>query len=316
MTCSGEHPELLAAAIDAASDRQLTQALTVASRIAREDQAVNAQLRAALDERLADLFQRGFTADGSDLLNAVITAMTTSRPVRGAVDAADQFPDALPVWLRPLAVTVTALAVDGLRARASDDPASIPDLATWLNNLANRLSDVGQRQEALEVAREAVTHYRQLAQDNPAAYLPGLARSLNNLANLLSDVGQRQEALEIAREAVTHYRQLAQDDPATYLPDLAVSLNNLANRLSEVGQRQEALEMAREAVTHLPAARPGQPRRLPPRPGHVTEQPRQLPQRRRPAAGGAGDSPRGRHPPPAARPGRAPTPTSPTWPRH
>ena len=246
-----EHSELLAVAIDTASDRQLTQALTVASRIARDDQAVNAQLRAALDERLGDLFRRGFSGDGSDLLNAVVTAMTTSRPMRGAVDAADQFWDALPVGLRPLAVTVTAMAVDGLRARASDDPASIPDLATWLNNLANRLSDVGQRQEALQVAREAVTHYRELAQDNPAAYLLGLARSLNSLANFLSDVGQRQEALQVAREAVTHVRELGQNDPHTYLLGLAVSLNNLANRLSEIGQRQEALEMAREAVTHL-----------------------------------------------------------------
>ena len=246
-----EHPELLAGAIDTASDRQLTQALTVASRIARDDQAVNAQLRAALDERLGDLVRRGFSADGSDLLNAVVTAMITSRPMHGAVDAAEQFWDALPVGLRPLAVTVTAMAVDGLRARASDDPASSPDLATWLNNLANRLSDVGQRQEALQVAREAVTHYRELAQDDPAAYLPGLARALNSLANFLSDVGQRQEALQVAREAVTHVRELAQDDPDTYLLGLAVSLNNLANRLSEVGQRQEALEMAREAVTHL-----------------------------------------------------------------
>ena len=92
---------------------------------------------------------RGLGADGSDLLNAVITAMTISRPARGAVEAADRFRTYLPVWLRPLAVTVTALAVDGLRVRASDDPAAIPDLATWLNNLANRLSDVGRRQEAL-----------------------------------------------------------------------------------------------------------------------------------------------------------------------
>ena len=129
MTCSGSTRSLLAAAIDAASDRQLAQALTVAGRIARDDQAVNGQLRAALDERLGDLFQRGFSADGSELLNAVITAMTTSRPVRGALDAADRFPDVLPVWLRPLAVTVTALAVDGLRARRQRR--SQPSSPTW-----------------------------------------------------------------------------------------------------------------------------------------------------------------------------------------
>ena len=245
-----QHRDLLAAAIDAASDRQLTQALTVASRIAREDQAVNAQLRAALDERLADLFQRGLAADGSDLLTAVITAMTTSRPARGAADTADRFRGALPVWQRPLAVTVTSLAADGLRARASDDPNYLPDLARGLSNLANRLSEAGQREQALETAREAVTHYRQLAQDDPAAYLPDLAGSLNNLANRLSEAGQREQALETAREAVTHYRQLAQDDPAAHLPDLAGSLNNLASFLSQVGQREQALETAREAVTH------------------------------------------------------------------
>ena len=195
-----------------------------------------------------------------------------------------------------------------------------------LNNLANRLSEAGQREEALETAREAVTIRRQLAQDSPAAYLPDLAMSLNNLANRLSEVGQRRagaggsprgrhhppaarpgqprrlpprpghvaeqprpipqrgrasgsEALEAAREAVTHYRQLAQDSPAAYLPDLATSLNNLATASAEVGQRDEALETAREAVTHYRPARPGQPRRLPPRPGHVAEQPRQPPQR-------------------------------------
>jgi tetratricopeptide (TPR) repeat protein len=161
-------------------------------------------------------FQRGFTADGSDLVNAVITAMTTSRPVHGAADAAARFPDVLPGGLRPLVVTVAALAVDGLRARASDDPDTyLPQLAMSLNDLANRLSEVGERQEALEVAREAVTHYRELAQASPGTYLPDLAVSLSNLTGFLSGVGERQEALEVAREAVTIRRELAQASPGT-----------------------------------------------------------------------------------------------------
>jgi DNA-binding transcriptional regulator GbsR (MarR family)/S1-C subfamily serine protease len=245
-----EHPGLLAAAIDAASDRQLARALTVAGRIARDDQAVNEQLRAILDERLGDLLQRGLNADGDELLNAVITAMTTSRPVRGAIDTAERLPNALPVWMRPLAAAVTTLAVDGLRARASDDPSAVSDLAGWLNNLANRLSETGERQQALDAAQEAVTHYRQLAQDNPATYLPDLAMSLNTLANRLSGTGERQQAREVAQEVITHYRQLAQDNPGAYLADLAMSLNNLANRLSETGERQQALDAAQEAVTH------------------------------------------------------------------
>ena len=98
------------------------QALTVTGRIARDDQAVRDQLRAVLDERLADLLQRALRAGDSELLAAVTSAMTISRPAQGALDAADRFPDVLPVWLRPLAADVTALAVDGLRARVSKRP--------------------------------------------------------------------------------------------------------------------------------------------------------------------------------------------------
>jgi len=117
-----------------------------------------------------------------------------------------------------------------------------------LNNLANRLSAVGERNEALEAAREAVELYRGLAEASPAAYTPDLAMSLNNLANRLSAVGERNEALEAAREAVRLRRALAEASPAAYTPNLATSLNNLANILSAVGERNEALEAAREAV--------------------------------------------------------------------
>ncbi|MEZ5382633.1 MAG: tetratricopeptide repeat protein [Microthrixaceae bacterium] len=36
-----------------------------------------------------------------------------------------------------------------------------------LNNLGNRLSELGRRTEALEPTQEAVTLYRELAADNP-----------------------------------------------------------------------------------------------------------------------------------------------------
>jgi hypothetical protein len=55
-------PNLLAAAFDAASDRQVTQALTIAGRIAQLDQDIREQLRVALDARMADLFRRGMNA--------------------------------------------------------------------------------------------------------------------------------------------------------------------------------------------------------------------------------------------------------------
>ena len=120
--------------------------------------------------------------------------------------------------------------------------------AYWANRLSIRLSDVGERGEALGVAREAVELYRALAEASPQAYMPDLAMSLNNLANRLSAVGERGEALVVAREAVDAYQVLAEASPQAYTPDLAASLSNLANCLSSMGDRDRALVVAREAV--------------------------------------------------------------------
>lgn len=57
-----QHPDLLAAALDAGSDRQVTQVLTIAGRIAQTDQAIKEQLRAALNQRMRDLSLRGMNA--------------------------------------------------------------------------------------------------------------------------------------------------------------------------------------------------------------------------------------------------------------
>ena len=51
--------------------------------------------------------------------------------------------------------------------------------------LANRLSDLGRREEALERAEEASDLYRELAAARPDAFRPDLAMSLNNLASRL-----------------------------------------------------------------------------------------------------------------------------------
>jgi hypothetical protein len=60
-----------------------------------------------------------------------------------------------------------------------------------LNNLANALSETGDRDGALTIISEAVDVYRRLAQAQPAAFTPDLAGSLNNLANRLRETGRR-----------------------------------------------------------------------------------------------------------------------------
>ena len=184
---------------------------------------------------------------------ALDIALTQGGPLAPALEALiesgatlplGEIHDAIPVGHPVLA----GAALAATRRLAASAERSSEQQAHWANNMAIRLSEVGQRNEALEAAREAVELYRGLAEDSPQAYTPDLAASLNNLANYLSEVGERNEALEAAREAVELYRGLAEVSPAAYTPRLAGSLSNLANCLSGVGDREGALVAAREAV--------------------------------------------------------------------
>ena len=88
-----------------------------------------------------------------------------------------------------------------------------------LNNLANRLSELGRREAALAAAEEAVGLYRELAAARPDAFRPDLAMSLNNLADSLSELGRREAALAAAEEAVGLYRELAAARPDAFRPE-------------------------------------------------------------------------------------------------
>jgi tetratricopeptide (TPR) repeat protein len=65
--------------------------------------------------------------------------------------------------------------------------AFLPNLATSLNNLANRLSDLGRREDALEQAEEAVRLYRELAGRRLDAFGPDLARSFAVRGSIITD---------------------------------------------------------------------------------------------------------------------------------
>ena len=88
-------------------------------------------------------------------------------------------------------------ALAATRRLAASAERSPEQQARWANTLAIRLSEAGERGEALEAAREAADLYKALAGASPAAYTPNLAASLNNLANHLSEAGERGEALHI-----------------------------------------------------------------------------------------------------------------------
>jgi len=161
--------------------------------------------------------------------------------------------------LREVALLVNQRISTALRALSAAESEAQPVLATSLNNLAARLSDLGRRELALAAAEEAAALYRELAAQRPDAFRADLAGSLNNPANRLSDLGRREPALAAAEEAAALYRELAAQRPDAFRPDLATSLNNLAVMLIDFGRREPALAVSEEAAAlyrELAAQRP------------------------------------------------------------
>ena len=145
-------------------------------------------------------------------------------------------------------------AVGIYRGLAKEIPAAFnPNLGMSLNNLSNRLSEVGDREAALEVIREAVGIYRGLAKESPAAFSSELAGSLSNLSGRLSEVGDREGALEVIREAVEIRRGLAERNAAAFEADLVRSLKILACLLTETGEAEEALRCFTDETESFPA---------------------------------------------------------------
>jgi len=120
--------------------------------------------------------------------------------------------------------------------------------ASPLNILGNMLSNLGDRQGALEATRESLEIRRTLAVEHPEAFLPDMASSLNNLGAMLSETGDRQGALEAVRESLEIHRMLAKEHREAFLPDVAMSLNNIGTILSETGDREGALRAGSESL--------------------------------------------------------------------
>jgi hypothetical protein len=94
-----------------------------------------------------------------------------------------------------------ALVMTALGDSMSDHPAIFtPNLARSLYNLTIRLSELGRREDALEVIKEAVNLCRRLAADSPVAFNLDLAFSLHVLANCSSDLSHREVALQAIKE--------------------------------------------------------------------------------------------------------------------
>ncbi len=108
--------------------------------------------------------------------------------------------------------------------------------AASLNNLANDLSKLGQREQALEAAKEAVALRRELADARPEVFTPDLAASLGTLALRLSELGQRKQALEAAREAVALIIPALQQHPMAFQHNAKIMMGNYVRLCEELEQ--------------------------------------------------------------------------------
>ena len=109
-----------------------------------------------------------------------------------------------------------------------------------LNNLGNRLSELGRREEGLTAAKEATEIYRRLAEERPDAFLPDLARSLNNLARNLSLLGRQEEALAALREAVETLGPLFVRLPRAHVPNMGAMIQSYLGLCSHIEQEPDS----------------------------------------------------------------------------
>ncbi|WP_222273157.1 tetratricopeptide repeat protein [Modestobacter marinus] len=186
----------------ASSGAQVEQLLAELTRSATREPVRDA-LDRLLTDRLPDLLTAALADPAGrlpDLLDRALTQCPQSQAAGALVDRLPEYS----IGLAALAATLTAQSVDHhRRLAATDSNTHTPDLASSLNNLSNRLGDLGRREDALSTIEEALTLRRALAAAHPDTYIPDLAMSLINLSNRLGDLGRREEALAAVEEALT-----------------------------------------------------------------------------------------------------------------
>src|SRR5262249_47562870 len=139
------------------------------------------------------------------------------------------------------------------RSAAWTDPVS---LATALDQLASRLSEVGRHDERLTAIDESTAIWRELTAADPETARPGtalperdsayagLAWALENRAYALSNLDRHEEAVE----AVAIRRRLEVSDSVRSASALASALRSESNMMRRVGRLHDALAAAEEAV--------------------------------------------------------------------
>ncbi|MEM1418359.1 MAG: hypothetical protein AAGH15_25925, partial [Myxococcota bacterium] len=127
-----------------------------------------------------------------------------------------------------------------------------PQAAELVYTRSAALATDGPSELGLQMAEDAVTLRRTLAEDDPAGQAEALAQALHNLGLHLGALGRSVEALLAFDEAVMIRRRLATDahvDRAGALEaQLARSLHGLALQLARLDRHEEALDAIDETI--------------------------------------------------------------------
>jgi tetratricopeptide (TPR) repeat protein len=117
--------------------------------------------------------------------------------------------------------------------------AFLPDLAMSLNNLGNALSALGQREDALEAAKQASDVYRQLAKKNPDAFLPNLATSLGALGRVLQSLDRDDEAAGAFHEGLQSIAPFFKALPQAFARLVGALFKNYLQTCEKAGQQPD-----------------------------------------------------------------------------
>ena len=249
--------------------KALTQLLAELTRGAPNQPAIQTALTELLATAVPRIVHLAITTDHAELADLASLGLQLAPQPKLAPPLVKKMP-ADSVRLAALAATLTSQQVDEYRNKYHTTTMLGRSyvavyLAPALNNLAIRLSDVGQAEKALAASEESTQIYRKLSKGRPrffATYFRWeLAGALNVLSSDLLDLGREEEALAASQEATQIMEELTRRRLPTrrLRGDLAESLNTMSVLLGRLGRKEAALatiEKATGIYRGLAAARP------------------------------------------------------------
>jgi tetratricopeptide (TPR) repeat protein len=242
--------DILPAIMDA-GERAATTALIVLTRLAsRVDDA--RWLRLALGGRLNTLAEPAMTVaamQGEPLAQTLhLLFMEDQDPT--LADRLDQLllPPGRRQVLRQLAASVARRRLQQAPTDSSSE--SLAMRAHRQIDLALRLSDTGEIDEAGEVIWEATVSFAELVNREGEQFAAALATALGVQADILGRHGRVKASIESGRSVIALMQLLKPEHKKGIEPYIAARYNNLSNAYAKVGRHKEAAEAAKVAVEY------------------------------------------------------------------